>query len=133
FSPRVVPRHGGLDDSGFDSADVPLNARLAINPNTDQVVLIFTQPLADYDLYVFGIDRPMAAANPDGSPNPADPLTDPTGLPLYPPPFLVQSGGSGRAAVAAGSLGSEQVRTAGGGAAGLRRLGRHPAGGVAHD
>jgi hypothetical protein len=98
YSAQLIPRSGGSDDTAFDAADVPVNARVAFNPNTDQLIIVPSQPVGP-DTYQIALSG-MNGAQRDGTPNPSDPLTDPGGLPVY-ASFAVSPAGAPHVAVGA--------------------------------
>ncbi|MGO8739410.1 LON peptidase substrate-binding domain-containing protein, partial [Rhodoblastus sp.] len=55
--------------------------KLRHNPNTDQLIIVPTVPMQN-DLYVFALGA-LDGANPNGSPNPNEPLVDSEGGPFY--------------------------------------------------
>src|SRR6185437_15820955 len=63
FSAMLVPHSGGLTTGGSGYADVPVNAKLAFNPNTNQLIMVPTQPLAN-SVYLFSMSG-MKATNGD--------------------------------------------------------------------
>lgn len=91
FAVKLVPQHGGLNDNGFDSADTPVNARLAFNPNTNQLIVVPTVPLGN-DGYLYVITK-LTATN-------GDLLTNPGGaLPIY-SGFTLRAGAKSRTSAA---------------------------------
>jgi hypothetical protein len=63
FSAMLIPQTGGLTTGGSGYADVPLNAQLAFNPNTNQLIVVPTQPVAN-SVYLFSIGG-IKASNAD--------------------------------------------------------------------
>lgn len=45
FAAMLTLQAGGLDDNAFDKGDAALNAKLAFNPNTNQLIIVPTVPL----------------------------------------------------------------------------------------
>lgn len=75
FSVQIVPRQGGLNNSGFDTADRPLNAKIAFNPNLNTMIVVPTVPVGN-DSYLYSLAN-IKATN-------GDPLVNPGGtLPIY--------------------------------------------------
>ena len=72
YSATLVSAAGGLNPTGLDTADPALNARLAFNPNTNQLIIVPTQPVGN-DLYLYALGG-IFAAKSDMSPNWSDPL-----------------------------------------------------------
>ncbi|MDR3634144.1 MAG: Ig-like domain-containing protein, partial [Isosphaeraceae bacterium] len=68
FSAMLVPHSGGVTTGGSGYADVPVNAKLAFNPNTNQLIVVPTQPLAD-SIYLFSLSG-IKATNGDALTNP---------------------------------------------------------------
>ena len=63
YSAMLIPQSGGLNNAAFDNADVPLNAKLAFNPNTNQLIVVPTVPLGN-DVYLFSLSN-IQATNGD--------------------------------------------------------------------
>ena len=75
FSVQIVPQKGGLNNTAFDTADPPLNAKIAFNPNTNTMIVVPTVPVGN-DVYLYSLGS-MKATN-------GDPLVNPGGtLPIY--------------------------------------------------
>ncbi|MDR3637919.1 MAG: hypothetical protein P4L84_29205 [Isosphaeraceae bacterium] len=64
YSFTLIPRSGGTSSTQFDSADLPVNAVVTFNPNTNQLVIIPTVPLGS-DVYLYTLTTPMKATNGD--------------------------------------------------------------------
>ena len=84
-SVRLVSQRGGLSNTAFDAADAPINARLAFNPNLNEMILVPTVPLAN-DQYLYAITN-IKAVNGDA-------LTNPGGAATYYASFTLQVGAS---------------------------------------
>ena len=63
YSAMFIPWKGGLNDSTADAGDVPLNATIAFNPNTNQLILVPSQPVGS-GVYVDSLSS-MKAMNTD--------------------------------------------------------------------
>jgi hypothetical protein len=61
FSVGLAPRTGGVTTGNSGYADVPMNAKLAFNPNTDQLIVVPTQIMGN-NVYVLGMSN-MSATN----------------------------------------------------------------------
>jgi hypothetical protein len=88
FSVMLVPHTGGVTTGGSGYADVPVNAKLAFNPNTNQIIIVPTQPLGN-SIYLFSLTN-IKAANGDAL----------QGTPVYSTFQLVMSGSASAAVVA---------------------------------
>jgi hypothetical protein len=55
FSAMLVPQTGGVTTGGSGYADVPLNAKLAFNPNTNQLIIVPTEILRNDVVYLFAL------------------------------------------------------------------------------
>lgn len=67
YSAMVIPRSGGLNNNAFDAGDEPLNATVAYNPNTWQLIIVPSQPVVN-DNYLVALG-PMTATNGAALPN----------------------------------------------------------------
>ena len=56
YSAMFIPWKGGLNDNGADAGDVPLNAITAFNPNTNQLIIVSSQPVGN-GVYVFALSN----------------------------------------------------------------------------
>jgi hypothetical protein len=84
YSAMLVPQTGGVTTGGSGYADVPYNAMLAFNPNTNQLIIVPTGILTDNTVDLFALSN-ISATN-------GDPLTNPGGdLPVY-SSFLLNHG-----------------------------------------
>ena len=63
YSVTLTLQAGGLSNSAFDAGDPPLNARLAFNPNTDQLIVVPTVLTGD-GIYMISLSHIRGA---DGS------------------------------------------------------------------
>ena len=64
YSAMFIPWKGGLNDNAADAGDVPLNATTAFNPNTDQLIIVPSQPVGN-GVYVDSLSNIKAAVNED--------------------------------------------------------------------
>ncbi|MDR3635318.1 MAG: Ig-like domain-containing protein [Isosphaeraceae bacterium] len=65
FSAMLVPHTGGVTTGGSGYADVPLNAKLAFNPNTNQLIIVpTTGVLPNNTIYLFALSG-ISATNGD--------------------------------------------------------------------
>jgi hypothetical protein len=60
FSAMLIPQTGGANTGGSGYADVPLNAKVAFNPNTDQLIIVPTQPVGN-SVFLFSLSGITAA------------------------------------------------------------------------
>ncbi|MDR3634887.1 MAG: Ig-like domain-containing protein, partial [Isosphaeraceae bacterium] len=107
YSAMLIPRSGGLDTNSFDAGDAPLNATIAYNPNTRQLIIVPSQPVGN-DTYLLALSNMNASAN--------DPLLNNAGQPAgvggnapYYATFGVSASGSAASAAAAGRHASDFV------------------------
>lgn len=70
FSIMLTPQRGGLNDNAPDSADTTLNARVAFNPNVNELIVVPTVPTGN-DIYWYSLNN-LKATN-------GDPLVNPGG------------------------------------------------------
>ncbi|MDR3632657.1 MAG: Calx-beta domain-containing protein [Isosphaeraceae bacterium] len=63
FSAMLIPHTGGVTTGGSGYADVPMNAKVAFNPNTNQLIIVPTEPLAN-NIYLFSLSG-IKATNGD--------------------------------------------------------------------
>jgi hypothetical protein len=98
YSAMLIPRSGGLDTNAFDAGDAPLNATVAYNPSTWQLIIIPSQPVGN-DTYLFALSN-MAAANGDPLLNNAGQPAGVSGNPPYYATFGLNAGGSASASAA---------------------------------
>ncbi len=92
YSVMLVPQSGGLNPTLFDQSDVPLNATLALNPNTDQLIIVPILPVGN-DVYLYALQG-FDAALPNGAPDTSHPLLNLSGAPAGTggPPFYTTFG-----------------------------------------
>ncbi len=64
FSVMLISHTGGFTTGTSGYADVPLNAKLAYNPNTDQLIIVPTGVLQNDTIYLFSLQG-LAAMNGD--------------------------------------------------------------------
>ena len=65
YSAMLIPQTGGVTTGGSGYADVPLNAKLAFNPNTNQLIIVPTTGLLPNKVvYLFALSG-MSAVNGD--------------------------------------------------------------------
>jgi hypothetical protein len=57
FSAMLVPHTGGVTTGTSGYADVPVDAKLAFNPNTDQLVIVPTGVLRNDTVYLFSLSN----------------------------------------------------------------------------
>ncbi|MDR3638779.1 MAG: SMP-30/gluconolactonase/LRE family protein [Isosphaeraceae bacterium] len=107
FSTMLIPRSGGLDTNNFDPADVPLNATLAFNPNTDQLIIVPSQPVGN-DIYLYSLNN-MKATNGDPLLNNAGQPAGISGNAPYYATFGLNAAGSPAAAVVTGRSAASYV------------------------
>jgi subtilase family serine protease len=75
YSVMLTPQSGGLNNNAFDTADTPLNAQIAFNPN-DNALIIIPTVLLTYDTYLYSLNNIQSTAG--------NKLTNPGGkLPVY--------------------------------------------------
>ncbi len=84
FSAMLIPQTGGLTTGASGYADVPLNAKLAFNLSTNQLIMVPTQPVAN-QVFLFSISNITAA-------NGTDHLVTPGGAPYFATFQLLASG-----------------------------------------
>ena len=63
FSAMLIPQTGGVTTGGSGYADVPMNAKVAFNPNTNQLVIVPTQLLGN-QIYLISLNN-IKAQNGD--------------------------------------------------------------------
>jgi hypothetical protein len=56
YSAILISRFGGLDPNSFDTGDVPLNAVVAYNPSSDQLIIVPTQLIGN-DTYLLALSN----------------------------------------------------------------------------
>jgi hypothetical protein len=64
FAAMLIAHTGGVTTGGSGYADVPLNAKLAFNPNTNQLILVPTGLLMNGTIYLFSLSS-IKATNGD--------------------------------------------------------------------
>jgi hypothetical protein len=64
YSAMLVPQTGGVTTGNSGYADVPLNAKLAFNPNTNQLIIVPTGLLPNNTIYLFSLSG-ISASNGD--------------------------------------------------------------------
>ncbi len=65
FSAMLIPHTGGVTTGTSGYADVPVNAKLAFNPNTNQLILVPTGILPNGTIYAIALSGIAAAKNAD--------------------------------------------------------------------
>ncbi|MDR3637603.1 MAG: Ig-like domain-containing protein, partial [Isosphaeraceae bacterium] len=83
YSAMLIPQTGGVTTGNSGYADVPLNATLAFNPNTDQLIIVPTGLVPNDTVYLFALSG-VTASNGDS-------LTVPGGGTTYYASFLVSA------------------------------------------
>ena len=81
YSAMFIPWKGGLNDNGADAGDVPLNATIAFNPNTNELIIVPSQPVGS-GVYVDSLSS-MKAMNTDPLMNDAGLEAGVSGLAYY--------------------------------------------------
>jgi hypothetical protein len=71
FSAMLIPQTGGVTTGGSGYADVPYDAKLAFNPNTNQLIIVPTGFLTDSVVDLIAISPTQVKGS-----NGTDPLTD---------------------------------------------------------
>lgn len=64
FSAMLIPQTGGATTGTSGYADVPLNAKVAFNPNTNQLIIVPTGLLPDNTIFLFALSG-ITATNGD--------------------------------------------------------------------
>ena len=108
YSAMLIPQTGGVTTGSSGYADVPLNAKLAFNPNTNQLIIVPTGLLPNNTVYLFALSG-ITASN-------GDKLTVPGGGTTYYASFLLRPTGasasvSGQAAAAVISASAPTIAT----------------------
>ena len=86
FSAMLIPQTSGLTTGTSGYADVPMNAKVAFNPNTNQVIIVPTQLLGN-TIYLYSLSNIKATNNGDS-------LTSQGGAPVFSTFQLLASGGA---------------------------------------
>jgi len=106
YSAMLIPQTGGVSTGTSGYADVPLNAKLAFNPNTNQLIIVPTTGLLpDNTVYLFALSA-IRATNGDA-------LTVPGGGPTFYTTFLLRTPGATASAARASNSAAETAVTAG--------------------
>ncbi len=86
FSAMLIPQTGGATTGNSGYSDVPMNAKVVFNPNTNQLIMIPTQ-MAGNSVYLFSLSGISASLN-------SDTLTPPGGPAVYATFQLVTNAGA---------------------------------------